>query len=175
MLHGLLAHLRAWERQPDTIVLVDDGSEQPFTLEDSEKDLPVRLIRFPANRGIVQAKHHGISAAPGDIILSVDCDSRLSLNFLPRVVQLLQNVDIGLASGWTGITLGTDLFSQYSNVFGDIRKPEQSGPVDFICGAAFALRKEVWNEVDGFNGHTKQFCEDHYLGRSCAPRGTICT
>lgn len=171
LLHGLLEHVRDWDRQPDEIVLVDDGSAEPFALDEREKQLPVRLIRFPANQGVVRAKHQGISAAAGDIVLSVDCDSRLSSDFLSRVTDLLRDPGIGLASGCSGMTPGKDLFSQYSNTFGDIRKPKKSGPVDFICGVAFALRKDVWNEVGGFSGHAGSLAEDHYLGAAVKARG----
>jgi glycosyltransferase involved in cell wall biosynthesis len=171
ILHGLLEHLPSWDRQPDEIVLFDDGSAEPFTLQKNELQLPVRLIRFPVNQGLVPTRHQCISAASGDIILALDCDSRISPDFLSRSVELLAEQDIGLVGGCSGITLGEDLFTQYSNVFGDIRKPEKSGPVDFICGAAFALRKEVWNEVGGFSGFTARLCEDHYLGSAIKAKG----
>ena len=133
--------------------------------------MPVKIIRSPGNRGIVQAKHSGINAASGDVILSLDCDSRISPNFLSRTAHLLQELNIGLVSGWSGLTLGQDLFTRYSNVFGDIRKPEKSGPVDFIGGAAFALRKNVWEEVGGFSGCAGRLHEDHYLGRAVKAKG----
>ena len=171
LLHGLLAHLREWDRLPDEIILVDDGSSPPFALGEEEKILPVRLLRLPANQGIVPAKHRGISAASGEIVLSVDCDSRLSPDFASRAVEKLRDPAVGMFSGWSGVSLGDDLFTRYSNIFGDIRKAETSGPVDFIDGAAFALRQSVWDEAGGFSGHDRPLGEDHYLCKILRYRG----
>jgi len=59
------------------IIVVDDGSTEPRTVEVIER-LPahVRLIR-QSNQGLAQARNNGIEAALGDFIIPLDADNRL--------------------------------------------------------------------------------------------------
>ena len=171
LLHGLLAHSASWTVQPDEIVLVDDGSDPPFALLDSETRLPLRLIRLPENRGFRNAKHTGLSAAQGDILLSTDCDARLSPDFLACALEHLADQDNGLVSGCSGLNLGEDMLSRYLNVFGDKMYVKTTQTVDFINGGAFALRREVWEKIDGFNGFGGVSGEDHYLCQTLKAKG----
>lgn len=45
LLHDLLASIPAWSFQPDEIILMDDGSDEPFSLTEDEKKLPVKILR----------------------------------------------------------------------------------------------------------------------------------
>jgi len=172
LLHGLLENVKTWTIQPDEIVLVDDGSKVPFTLSREEAaTLPVRCIRLPENKGFRTAKHTCISAATGDIIVAVDCDSRLRPNFLECALEQLQDPSIGMMCGCAGTNLNKDILSSYLNVFGDIVYAEQPRDVDFISGVGFALRREVWEEVGGLSGYDGRACEDHYLCQAIKARG----
>ena len=66
----LLASIPGWSKQPDEIVIVDDGSDPPFSPHNDSNigALPLRIIRFPQNRGFAAAKSAGINAAQGKII-----------------------------------------------------------------------------------------------------------
>ena len=172
LLRGLLESVATWTMQPDEVVLVDDGSTIPFVLRPEETaGLPARCIRLPENRGFTVAKHTCISAATGDIIVAVDCDSRLYPNFLECAAQQLSDPSIGMMSGCIGLTLSKDILSSYLNVFGDRVYAEEPKDMDFLCGAGFALRREVWEEVGGFGGYDGRTCEDHYLSHIIRERG----
>ena len=172
LLHGLLASVTRWTVQPDEIVLVDDGSKVSFTVSGEESaQLPLRCTRLPKNKGFRTAKHIGISAATGDIIVSVDCDSRLHPNFLACAVERLRDPTIGLMGGCSGLSLNKDILSTYLNIFGDLVYSACSGDVAFICGTAFALRREVWEKTGGFSGFSGRVCEDHYLCQTIKANG----
>jgi len=173
LLHGLLESVKTWTVQPNEIVLVDDGSEVPFTLSCEEAaTLPVRCIRLPENRGFRIAKHTCTSAATSDIIVAMDCDSRLHPNFLQCAVEQLSDASIGMMCGCTGIHLNKDILSSYLNVYSDDhRYSEHSVDVDFISGVAYALRREVWEEVGGLGGYDRRVLEDHYLSRIIKEHG----
>jgi hypothetical protein len=63
------------------------------------------------------------------------------------------------------------LVSRYLRAFGDNHNLGVTGPVAFIPGNAFALRRTVWEEIGGFAGHTDAVGEDHYLCVRLRERG----
>lgn len=173
LLHGLLEDISGWSRKPDEIVLVDDGSSIPFELLPTEISSlpPVKLIHFEENKGFTIAKHTCISASSGEVILSIDSDSRLSKGFIENCLALLQDKTVGLVSGICMPAKGHDLFSNY--IPAQMITPPGDEPFEttFINGPAFALRREVWDEVGGFSGHPERTKSDHYLSRTVLARG----
>ena len=80
--------------RPDEIVVVDDGSDVPFSMDGAPENL--RILRHESNRGITRAKGAGLSAATGDYIFSMDCDTRVSPDWLERNLPHLLTPEIGL-------------------------------------------------------------------------------
>lgn len=171
LLHGLLADVQTWPRRPDEIILVDDGSEPCFELTEQEKKLPVRLLRLPQNRGFREVKHHGLSAASGDIIISLDCDARLQGNFLNNAEKMLEDPRAGLVGIADARQAAADTLSSYINVFEAKPHPEGAEETEFLAGVAFALRRELWEEIGGFSGYSGTLAEDHYLSATLRKRG----
>ncbi|MDR1490499.1 MAG: glycosyltransferase [Desulfovibrio sp.] len=170
LLRGLLEDAANWSRRPDEIIIVDDGSRVPFDAGD-QRPLPIpRLIRFPENRGFIAAKSTCINAASGDIILAADCDARMHPDFARVCMNLLERKEIGLVSGEYSDASGTDLLSRYNSIFNSARV-EKSGPVEFICGLAFAIRRELWNEINGFGDGPSRIGEDWALCNALKERG----
>lgn len=85
--NDLLKHIPSWTCLPDKIVIVDDGSQSPFSLADIETILPIEIIRSENNQGIPTTKSRGISSATTDYIFSIDCDTRVSPNYLERCLE----------------------------------------------------------------------------------------
>ena len=165
LLRGLLAEIPLWTRLPDEIIIVDDGSECAFALvSEQEKRLPVRILRNERNRGFCFSKSRGIQAAAHEYILSIDCDSRVSPNFLEVGCQrLLADKRMGMVSGASLYDSGRDLVSRYQLFFGDNYHHGVHGDVGFIPGHAFVLRRDAWTAVGGLQSHTRPVCEDHAL------------
>lgn len=171
LLHGLLTEIPAWPRRPDEIVLVDDGSAAPFALTDEERKLPVRLLRLPENRGFRAAKQAGVSAARGDLIVALDCDGRLSGNFLNNAARMLQDPQVGLVGVSDARQAEGDQLSSYLHVFEMEERPQGARETEFLAGGAFALRREVWEEVGGFKDYAGLLAEDYYLSVILRKRG----
>lgn len=173
LVHGLLENVREWTLQPAEIIVTDDGSRVPFALERTpEAPFPsVRIQRLPQNRGFAAAKQAGIDAASGDIVLSADCDARLHPDYLRRCLSHLADKGVGMVSGSCLVNAGEGSLGRYMGLFGDNYLARETGEVDFIPGVAFALRKEVWNEVGGFDGHGRATCEDHALCAKLRTKG----
>ncbi len=173
LVHGLLENVRDWSRAPDEILITDDGSDVPFTLERAPEPPfpPVMIQRLPSNRGFAAAKQAGIDAASGDVVLSADCDARLHPDYLKRCLEHLEDAGVGMVSGSSLVDAGGGSLGLYMRLFGDNYLARETGPVDFIPGVAFALRKAVWNEVSGFSGHERSTCEDHALCAKLKAKG----
>jgi hypothetical protein len=172
LVRGLLAGLGAWSVRPDEIVVVDDGSRAPFDPGGLEDLSPTpRILRLHPNQGITRAKHAGLSAARGDILLSVDCDMRLAQDWLEITLPHLSRPGVGLVGGSVLHAPGEDLVSRFLRRFGDNHNLEAIGPVDFIPGNAFLIRRALWEELGGFSGHGLSVCEDHYLVARLGERG----
>jgi glycosyltransferase involved in cell wall biosynthesis len=166
LVDGLLASVGSWSRTPDEIIVTDDGSAIPYVAPPG-----VRVIRIAENRGITAAKRTGISAATSDLILSVDCDARLDPCWLDVVTPHILRPEVGLASGSTTQVAAEDAVSRYLATFGDNHNVDAKGPVEFIPGNAFLIRREVWRQVDGFGAHDRRILEDHVLCARLARAG----
>lgn len=194
LLHGLLESIAAWSVQPDEIILMDDGSATPFSLTEAEKALPIKLLRHERNLGFTRAKHDCISAARGDIILAMDCDSRAVNDYLEACIKVLRDKSIGLVGAMAAPPVTDDYTSWYmytfsfgeaisppgEEEFAKTKKTPQKAVSDampglldteFIGGSIFALRRELWDEVGGFSGYAKIVHEDSYLSTAIMNKG----
>lgn len=157
----LLAGVPGWSVRPDEVIVVDDGSAPPFTPPVTNP--PTRVVRFDANQGITRAKHAGVSAATGDVVLALDCDTRLSPDWLAVCLERLAEPGVAMVSGPVVHGAGTDLVSRYLRAFGDNHNLGADGEVPFIPGNAWLIRAEAWRQAGGMAGHDRAVCEDHYL------------
>jgi glycosyltransferase involved in cell wall biosynthesis len=66
-------------REDTEVVVTDDGSTDPGTLEQLARleGGPVRLLRHDANRGLAAARNTAIRAARGTVIVPLDADDEL--------------------------------------------------------------------------------------------------
>ena len=97
----------AQEGGPPQVIVVDDGSTDPYTLEVLDR-LPesVRLIRRE-NAGVAAARNIGMAAAETPFLMILDADDRLR----PRALNLLratleEDPTLGFAYGITALLRG---------------------------------------------------------------------
>jgi GT2 family glycosyltransferase len=82
------------------IVVVDDGSTDPQTIEIFDKLTGVTKVRQP-NAGLSAARNAGIAAATGRYVVPLDSDDLLSEGFLGQAVDALRrNPDLGYVAGY---------------------------------------------------------------------------
>lgn len=89
-LRGCLASVRQQKKCRTEILVVDDGSSDPETLQvldELEEAADVRLLRLEANRGPSAARNHGIEGAGGRYVLFVDADNLLMEDAVWRLVD----------------------------------------------------------------------------------------
>lgn len=79
------------------VVLVDDGSNAPDSLEVLERlgkaaRPGLRIIR-QENTGLAEARNAGVRAATGEFLLLLDADDIIEPGFIPRAVRVIRRFD----------------------------------------------------------------------------------
>lgn len=164
LLDGLLAGLTDWSRQPDEIIVVDDGSARPYVLP--EGLIPqARLIRLEQNSGPAVAKSTALEAGSGEYLLLVDADMRLHPSWLaltlPKLATSLNGRPVGLAGAPGLDEAGSGLVGRYMAAFCGNARPD--GPTDFLPGTNWLMLAQVWRQVRGLAGFHGRTHEDHHF------------
>jgi glycosyltransferase involved in cell wall biosynthesis len=79
-------------RTPDEIIIIDDASTDhtpkigTFYAEANER---IRMIRNPVRLGVIHTYNKGVRATSGDLVLIMDADDRLSVNYLEELEREL--------------------------------------------------------------------------------------
>lgn len=118
---------------PLEIIVVDDGSDEPFVANGRDD---VRVIRLPANRGAAAARQAGIDVARGALVAFLDSDDLWTATKLETQLAAwtrLAAADDSLtavACGWESVsdTAGTSRF---------LVPVESSDVLDFASGCWF--------------------------------------
>jgi GT2 family glycosyltransferase/glycosyltransferase involved in cell wall biosynthesis len=97
---GAIESVRAAGYPHIEIVVVDDGSTDPQTIEIFDQLGGVTKVR-QANAGLSAARNAGIAAAAGRYVVPLDSDDLLSAGFLgPAVDALRRNPELGYVAGY---------------------------------------------------------------------------
>jgi glycosyltransferase involved in cell wall biosynthesis len=89
-------------RKADELIVIDDGStDETSDVLDSFDDLhgAIRIIRHSERMGVVSTYNNGVDQSTGDLIVILDCDDRLSTNYLEAMERTVcqQEVDFAYA------------------------------------------------------------------------------
>jgi len=148
------------------LIVVDDGSRQPRTLEviAALRERGYHVISQP-NSGLAAARNRGIAAARGRYILPLDADNRLAPGFIAAAVRVLD------AQPEVGVVYGDRL--DFGARSGRRRIPELDLPellwANFIDACA-VYRREIWEACGGYDAGALVW-EDWELWISAAERG----
>jgi glycosyltransferase involved in cell wall biosynthesis len=170
--HGefLLAAVASVEDTADAaleLVIVNDGSTDPFTLEVLERlrAAGYRVLDQP-NRGLSAARNAGIRASRGRYLLPLDSDNRIRPSYLRRAAEVLDAVpDVGVIYG------DAALCGERSGLW---RMPEFNLD-DMATGnridACAVVRREVWEQCGGYDEDLQAGSEDWDFWLSVAETG----
>jgi glycosyltransferase involved in cell wall biosynthesis len=86
MLARALSSLLAQTRQPDQIVVVDDGGSEALTLPDG-----VQLVRLDVSAGVCVARNVGLEHLETDAVMFLDDDDWLDTGFFSRAFAAARN------------------------------------------------------------------------------------
>ncbi len=164
-LDGLLQSLALQSFRDFELIVVDDGSTDPLTVE-VIAGLPsrVRVIRQP-NQGLAAARNRGISEIKGDYVLPLDCDDRLAPSFLMRTCAVLDRsaetpyVFTDMASRGNFDVVLKRSFNRFDQLF--------LNTVPYCC----LFRRSVLKEAGGYDASMRDGYEDWELNVRLVAKG----
>lgn len=148
------------------IIVVDDNSpDRTWGIVQSMHNKRYKVIRRMKERGLASAIATGVENAKGDIIVWLDCDLGIKPEYIPKLVEKLDNYDVAIGSRY--IKGGKDLrpkwrsdLSEIINLFANLVLGV--GIKDYTSGFA-AVKKEVFKNVKiSRNGFGEYFIEFAY-------------
>ena len=142
LLAETLASLDAQTRQPDEVLVVDDGSNDGSIGPVLERFPAARLIR-QENGGVGAARNCGAANTSGDLLTFLDADDLLRPDAL-EALGLALDSDAALDYVYGRTTEFIDL--RYPPP-PDTRQPEQE--VHVRVAGAMLLRRQLWDRVGG--------------------------
>jgi len=140
------------------IVIIDDGSDEPYLLSDQE----VQVIRHESSQGAQRSRNEGLEAACGEIALIVDDDIELVDNdFISKAMEIFRRYPRVAAVVSRKIDVlkikAQEKLLEYSTsrptfYSGDlINQPNSEGPTKWGHGIYF-VRREVLLNIGGYDG-----------------------
>lgn len=144
-----ISSVRASKRDDIEIIVIDDGSKDPTTIQvmdTLQNDPTLRVIR-QANAGLAAARNVGFTEAQADYVLPVDADNRIRPDYIHRGIEILD------AKPKVGMVYGD------AEYFGAKTGLWKIGPFDRdrllywnYIDACAVIRKAVWKENGGYRG-----------------------
>jgi GT2 family glycosyltransferase len=155
------------------VLIVDNGSTDG-TPEYVELNFPTfRVVRNAANLGYLRANNRGFDAARGDVLVVLNPDTQVELDWLAELVATLErHPEAGLATSRILMYYERDQINACGN---DIhvtglafcrglgrprRSYEDEKPVAAISGCSFAIRRSVLEAIGPFDESLNPYLED---------------
>lgn len=131
------------------VIVVDDGSTDPHTVEVLDSLDPLRYVVLrQANLGLAKARNNGIAVAKGEYIIPLDADNRLRPAMIDRTVAVLDTEPaIAIVYGdaeYFGERTGRWVVGEY-----DFAKLLLQNRIDACAG----FRKCIWKQLGGYDEH----------------------
>jgi hypothetical protein len=148
------------------LIIVNDGSDQPRTLEILETLRRLGyFITDQQNKGLSAARNSGIALARGRYILTLDADNRIRPKFIEDAVQVLDSSpDVGVIYGGRQ-DFGLRTVSHSVADF-DLALILQGNYID----ACAVFRRQMWRDCGGYDAQMSPM-EDWELWIHAAERG----
>jgi len=148
------------------VIIVNDGSKQPRTLEILEAlRRSGYFVMDQQNEGLSRARNNAIAMASGRYILPLDADNRIREGFVESAIEVLDSESaVGIVYGYRcdfGLRTGVQEVPDF-----DIDAMLVWNSID----ACAVFRKEVWVECGGYD-HTSSPLEDWEFWINSASKG----
>lgn len=166
----------------DEIVLVDNGIARRSSRQQSWPAL-VRVVGGGVNTGFAGGCHLGARAAGGDLFVFVNSDAIVHPGVLDALTRGTDQPGVGIACGCLRLADQPDLVNSVGNplhfsgiswagAFGEpASQHDEPREVTVATGGLFAIRREVWDLLDGFDELYFAYNEDTDLSLRAWSRG----
>jgi len=156
------------------VILADDASTDE-TPEIAARNPWLRQVRLERNSGFVDNCNHAAAQARGELLLFLNNDTLVGNGWLGALLASLRRRpgagvvgsqvlggDGGLLESG-GILWGNGDVWNHGRGFGPERwfELDYEREVDYVSGCAMAIRRELWQQLDGFDTRYRPaYCED---------------
>lgn len=142
-------------REPFEVVVVDDGSPQPFTASDMPADgrWALRVYR-QENAGPAAARNRGVREARGEFVAFTDDDCRPEPGWLGTLVDAVRKRPESLVGGTTFNGLADELFASTSQLIVDLVYEHFNAVPDhayFLASNNLICSRERFLSMGGFD------------------------
>lgn len=156
------------------VILADDASNDE-TPDIAERNPWLRLVRMPSNAGFVDNCNHAAAQARGDVLLFLNNDTLVGDGWLEALMgSLRRRPGVGVVGSQVygsdggllesgGIFWGNGDVWNHGRGFGPERwfELDHEREVDYVSGCAMAIRRELWQQLEGFDTRYRPaYCED---------------
>ncbi len=154
-----LASLRALERPPAEVVVVDSGSTDGTAERVRARFPEARLVRPGENVGFCRGNNLGFAATAAPFVLALNPDARLDPRFLEELLPAFEDPRVGLAAGKL-LRLDGRTVDSAGQELGLSRRPvdrgygrpddgrwDRDGETFGACGAAALYRRAMLDAV----------------------------
>lgn len=174
--------LLASEKVDVEVVLVDNGANAE-ALRAAASRPGVRLQTPSANLGYAGGCNTGARAASAPVLAFVNSDAIVEPGCLTALARAVSPPPVGLATASLRLAQSPDTLNSAGNPvhflgfswaggYGEAADRHRSpAPVASVSGATFAVRREVWNDLGGFDEVYFAYGEDVDLSIRCWERG----
>ncbi|HYN56896.1 MAG TPA: glycosyltransferase family 2 protein [Motilibacterales bacterium] len=180
----VLAHGAERTLEQCVAALVADGAEDIVVVDneaapesvDAVRAMPrVRVLSPGRNLGYAGGCNYAAGHARGDVLVFVNSDAQVLPGALAALVRRVADPEVGLVSASIRLADDPDLLNSAGNPVhylmfswvGGFREPAadhaEVTEVASITGVTFAVRREVWDALGGFDADYVAYCEDVYL------------
>jgi radical SAM protein with 4Fe4S-binding SPASM domain len=152
------------------IIIIDDAGEKN-TADCIPKDHRIKVKKNPHNRGPAYSRNYGAQISSGEILFFVDADVYVRKNALSVINSVFKETDLDAIVGiYDSDSPYQDFFSNYYNA--RVRKANIDQGTDFCHTAAYAIKKDVFATMGGFNTkYRKPSVEDLEFGVRFSSQG----
>ena len=167
------------------VVVVDDASRDGTAEAVAARFPEARLLRNEAPGGFTASINRGLETARGDVLVALNSDTELLPGALEALLaRFAEHPRLGVAGGrlvypdgspqWSGggapgpfwlFGLASGLPALLARIPGwrrlrPVAGTRASATVDWVTGAALAMRREVWEQVGPFDARYRFYAQD---------------
>ena len=167
----LIESLLVQTKKPAEIIIVDGGSLDK-TVEIikhyQKKDKSIKLLIEKG--GIAHGRNTAIEIAKYSVIVSIDAGCIAYKDWLEKLVKPLEYEKVGISAGFYTMTASSALQAAMCVYLGI--PPERFNPISYLPSTrSVAFKKEVWENIGGFDEKLTNGGDDTKFFYSCVKTG----
>ena len=176
-----------WAAKGNFEVIIADNGSTDGSVEYIEKEFPkTRIVRNGENLGFAGANNRGAKHARGGILVFLNPDTSVEPDWLIELLKPFKDPTVGATTSKLLLmsdasklnTCGNDVHISGLTLCRGMGQPRENFPVEeevaAISGAAFAIRREIFQATGGFNESFFIYLEETALSLETRLRGWRC-